>query len=847
MMNMKKIFLLFVFVLSVQLGFGQNMTDEQIMDFVITEQEKGSNQQSIATKLLQKGVSVERLRRIKEKYDAQNQQLGAVDLVGKSSGKPTRVRTKKEEMQDDRQRRENNMVRSAREENNSRKLSQKERLSNLENEMGFLDIDSVIYYKNYFSEETPVFGRNIFNNEYLTFEPSLNIPIPSNYVLGAGDQVLIDVWGASQTIIDDVISPDGYLVIEGVGPVKLAGKTVEEADIYAQEVLREIYSGSQINLTVGTIRSIQVQVMGEVLTPGTYTLSALSSAFNALYAAGGINELGTLRNIKVYRDGTLISTIDIYDYLFNGNSKNDVRLQDNDVIIVGAYDALVNIQGKVKRPMFYEMRDSENLSSLIDYSGGFSGDAYRNSVRVVRKSGREYSIHTVERTELSSFALNDGDSIYVDSIIPRYANMVEINGAVFYPGQYQFGDKIKTVYDLIKAAGGVREDAFLNRAVLHHRNYDNTIEALSVDVDGILNGTTADIELRNNDVIFIPNKSDMLGEQTVKIGGEVNYPGVYKFAENTTIEDLVLQAGGLTRAASMVKVDVFRQLYDPMAVRELEQTAETFSFELKDGFAVSGAQDFVLKPFDEVHVRRSPIYTNTQNVTIKGAVNFSGEYAMVNKKYRLSDLVDAAGGLSLTAYPKGAYLFRKMTDDELAQRDILLTNSQIEMYEESLKNDKEVDIAILDSLNKVKLNLGDYYPVAINMESALKEPEGRDNLILRDGDIVSVPEYTSTVKISGEVRHPISINWQKGKKLSYYIKHAGGYSDAAKKSGVYAVYMNGSVEKISKSSKKAIEPGCEIIVPRKSDRRLSTAEIMTIGTSSISMASMIVTLINILK
>lgn len=847
MMNMKKIFLLFVFVLSVQLGFGQNMTDEQIMDFVITEQEKGSNQQSIATKLLQKGVSVERLRRIKEKYDAQNQQLGAVDLVGKSSDKPTRVRTKKEEMQDDRQRRENNMIRSAREENNSRKLSQKEKLNDLENAMGFLDIDSVIYYKNYFSEETPVFGRNIFNNEYLTFEPSLNIPIPSNYVLGAGDQVLIDVWGASQTIIDDVISPDGYLVIEGVGPVKLAGKTVEEANIYAQEVLREIYSGSQINLTVGTIRSIQVQVMGEVLTPGTYTLSALSSAFNALYAAGGINELGTLRNIKVYRDGTLISTIDIYDYLFNGNSKNDVRLQDNDVIIVGAYDALVNIQGKVKRPMFYEMRDSENLSSLIDYSGGFSGDAYRNSVRVVRKSGREYSIHTVERTELGSFALNDGDSIYVDSIIPRYANMVEINGAVFYPGQYQFGDKIKTVYDLIKAAGGVREDAFLNRAVLHHRNYDNTIEALSVDVDGILNGTTADIELRNNDVIFIPNKSDMLGEQTVKIGGEVNYPGVYKFAENTTIEDLVLQAGGLTRAASMVKVDVFRQLYDPMAVRELEQTAETFSFELKDGFAVGGAQNFVLKPFDEVHVRRSPIYTNTQNVTIKGAVNFSGEYAMVNKKYRLSDLVDAAGGLSLTAYPKGAYLFRKMTDDELAQRDILLTNSQIEMYEESLKNDKEVDIAILDSLNKVKLNLGDYYPVAINMESALKEPEGRDNLILRDGDIVSVPEYTSTVKISGEVRHPISINWQKGKKLSYYIKHAGGYSDAAKKSGVYAVYMNGSVEKISKSSKKAIEPGCEIIVPRKSDRRLSTAEIMTIGTSSISMASMIVTLINILK
>lgn len=833
--------------LFVQIANAQVMSDEQIMNFVITEQEKGANQQAIATKLINKGVSVERLRKIKQKYEAQKKQLGASDLLGTSSIKTTRTRTKQAQLKDDKLRRENNLVYSAREENERKNRNKRQTQLEFEEEMEFLDIDSVLYYKNLFKDEIPVFGRDIFNNELLTFEPSLNIPVPSNYVLGAGDQVIIDVWGASQTVIDDVLSPDGYLVIEGVGPVKLAGKTVEEANLYVKEILGEIYNDSQVSVTVGTIRSVQVQVMGEVVTPGTYTLSALSTAFNALYAAGGINDLGTMRAIKVYRDGKLISTIDIYDYILNGDIAGNVRLQDNDVITVGAYDALVNLQGKVKRPMFYEMKSDETVSSLINYSGGFAGDAYKEKLRVVRKSGKDYSIHTVSRQNMSSFTMCDGDSVYVDSIIPRYSNMVEITGAVFYPGQYEFGKEIKTVYQLIEAAGGVREDAFLARAVLHHRNYDNTIEASAIDVLGILNGTVADIELRSNDVIFIPSESEMRGEETVKIGGEVRFPGTYKYADNTTIEDIILQAGGLTRAASVTKIDIFRQVYDPKAKEESKSISETFTFELKDGFVVDGNANFVLKPFDEVYVRRTPVHYEAQNITVDGAVNFSGDYLMTSKNYKLSDLIKSAGGFTSNAYPKGAYLYRKMTEEEISQRDATLNATQIALYEEVLRTDKNVDLAILDSLYKAKLNTTDFYPVAIDLEAALEKPGSENDIVLRNGDVLTVPERSFTVKISGEVRHPVTVNWQEGKKLSHYVKHAGGYSDMARKKGIYVVYMNGSVEKISKLSAKAIQPGCEIVIPRKSSRKLSTGEIMTLGTSTVSIASMIVMLINALK
>lgn len=823
-----------LFVLSIlfcfQVTVAQVMSDKQIVEFIVNEQKKGSSQRSIAAKLLQRGISPDRLKKIKEEYNAENSLLGVEET--KEGASVERI---------DRQRQGETFLISR----DLHNASREEKIAANEEEIEGLVVDSL---KNVpVDEKQKVFGRDIFNNELLTFEPAMNIPTPAGYVLGAGDQVIIDIWGASQTLIEDVISPDGFVVIEGVGPVYLAGKSVESANAHLKSVLRNVYAESKVSLTVGKLRSIQVQVVGEVLAPGSYTLSSLSTVFNALYAAGGIGELGTLRGIKVYRGGKEVSTIDVYDFIFKGSLEGNVRLQDNDVISVGTYDALVTVDGQVKRPMIYEMKSSEPLSSLINYSGGFSNKAYTGKMRVTRKSGREYSLHTVDKGSMGTFLMNDGDEVYIDSVMPRFSNMVEIMGAVFYPGQYQLGDDIRTIRGLLDAAGGLREDAFLNRAVLHHRNYDNTIEAKSVDIKGLLDGSVPDMALRNNDVLFIPSNSEMDGKKTLMIKGQVSFPGTYKFAENTTIEDLILQAGGLTRIASTAKIDVYRHLYDPSALEGTEKTSEKFSFELKDGFVVDDGERFVLQPYDEVYVHRSPVSREIQSVSIDGAVNFAGHYAMLSKNYRLSELLEAAGGVSKSAYVKGAYMKRKMTEEEMAQRDIMRNKSQIELYEEILRSDKDVNVAVLDSIYKGKYSDSDYFSLAIDLEKALAEPGGEFDVVLREGDVVTVPEYNSTVKISGEVMHPISISWQEGKNLGYYIDHAGGYANKAKKKGVYVINMNGSVEKVSKYSKKAIQPGCEIVVPRKGDRGLSTAEIATLGTAGMSITTLIIALINLLK
>lgn len=825
------------------------MSDDQVVKYVMEQQEKGKDQQYIVSQLLQRGVTVEQLRRIRKKYEAEQQQPGALDLTGSTQDKSgkSRLRTEKEKRLDERQKKSGNMIRSRREmlESGEKTVRQEQ----LDEEIGFMDIDSLIYYQKYFEEdETQVFGRNIFYNEMLTFEPSLNIPTPASYRLGAGDAVIIDVWGASQVTYEKTVSPDGTVTLEDIGPLSLAGMTVAEANEYVKKQLARFYSGSNVTLTVGEVRSVQVQVMGEVMVPGTYTLSALSTAFNALYAAGGINNIGTLRDIKVYRGGRILSTIDVYDYILNGNTKGNVRLEDNDVIVVGPYDCLVNIRGKVKRPMFYEMKESESVASILDYAGGFAGDAYTNNIRLVRKSGREYSVYTVGEFDMNGFLLKDGDSLYVDSVIPRFSNVAEVRGAVFHPGQYQMDGSIKTVRQLIKAADGLREDAFVKRAVMHRQKEDLTMEALSVDIEGIMAGTTPDIPLRNNDILFIPSAVEMKGEQTLTIEGEVNFPGIYQYAESTTIEDLVLQAGGLTEAASMARVDVFRRIKNPDAVQDDEKLAETFSFSLRDGLALGDGQGFHLQPYDEVFVRKSPAYSEQRNVKISGAVNFEGEYAMDNKDYRLSDLVEAAGGLSSLAYAKGARLQRTLTDEEKQQRETSMKNSQIQLYEESLRSERAYDMAKADSILNMRLDLGDTYPVAINLERAMQNPGGDDDVRLREGDELVVPQFSNTVKISGEVMYPISLNYEKGKSLKYYIKRAGGFADRAHKSHVYAIYMNGSVQQLGRRASKDIQPGCEIVVPTKPQRdKMSPQEMMTIGTSTASIATMIATLVNILK
>lgn len=846
----KKLLFILSLALIPQVIFAQSMTDEQVMNYVIQQQEKGVNQQTIVTNLLKRGVTTEQMRRVRKKYEAQSGQLGAKDLLGRDKDKSqSRLRQDQQMAGESGQMQNQYMIRSQYRNDNPRYGTMTERRDAMNGEISFLDIDSLVYYQNMFRDDKQVFGRNIFNNQMLTFQPNMNMATPANYKLGAGDEVIIDVWGASQETFTETISPDGVITIDGVGPVKIGGMSVSEATSYLKGKLGQYYSGSNIQLAVGSTRSIQVQVMGEVNVPGTYTLSSLSTAFNALYAAGGISDIGTLRDIKVYRQGRAIASVDVYDYLLNGNSKGDVLLRDNDVITVGTYDALVEIRGKVKRPMFYEMKSNESLKSVIAYSGGFTGDAYKKSLRVVRKNGSEYSVHTVGEFDWNGFNVMDGDSVFVDSVVARYSNMVEVRGAVFHPGMYQMNGSISTVRELINASEGLREDAFTGRAVMHRQKPDLTLEVLAVDVQGILEGKVADIALKKNDVLFIPCKTDLIGEQTFNITGEVKFPGTYMFADNTTIEDLVLQAGGLTESASSSKVDVYRRINNPNALIDDEQLTETFSFALKDGFVIDGEQGFVLKPYDQVVVRKSPTYSEQQNVSVSGSVNFAGTYAMTNKQYRLSDLINAAGGISSLGYAKGARLERLMTEEERQQQEASLRASQIALYEEAMQAEgKNFDLARADSLLNMKLDLGNTFPVAIDLERAMEKPGCEEDIVLRKGDKLIVPQYSSTVKISGDVMYPISMNYKKGESLNYYIKRAGGYGDNARKKRVYAIYMNGSVELLSHTSSKAVQPGCTIVVPSKKQKnKLTTAEYSAIGTSAASMTTMMVTIANMMK
>lgn len=835
--NMNKKILVFLsFLFLTTSAFAQSMSDDQVVSFIKTEQANGTNQQTIVTKLMRRGVTTQQLQRVRKKYQQQQMQLGAVSAVD-------RVKD------DDRMRldEENGSFGNI----NNRMMTTMERREAMNEELMAFGQDSIMTSGK--SDPYEVFGRNIFNNTYLTFQPNSNMATPQNYRLGPGDKVIIDVFGASQESFQATITPDGVVVIPGIGPIKVSGMSVGEATSKVRSTLGARYSASQITLSLGETRSIQVQVMGEVVLPGTYTLSSLSTAFNALYAAGGINDIGTLRDIEVYRNGRVIAHIDVYDYILNGNSAGDVRLQDNDIIRVGTYDCIVSARGRVKRPMYYEMKSTETVGTLIDYAGGFTGDAYKKNVRLIRKSESGYSIHTIEEFDLRGFTLHDGDSLYVDNVLDMFSNLVEIRGAVRHPGQFELGSHISTVRELINAAEGLRADAFLSRAVMHRQRPDRTLELLPVDVKGIMDGQVPDVILKQNDVIYIPSKTDMLGEQTLSIAGEVHFPGRYAYADKTTIEDLVLQAGGPTAAASFAKVNVYRRITDRNAVESNDTITQTFTFSLKDGFVISNDENvetvFYLKPFDIVVVRKSPAYEAQQNVRVLGSVNFPGQYTMSSKNYKLSDLIQDAGGLSFDGWAKGARLERVMTPEEREQRSISMRAQQIALYEESMQTDnKNFDLARADSLLDLKLELGNTFVVAIDLESALKNPKGEENIELRNGDRLVVPEYSSTVKISGDVMYPISVNYKKGETLSYYIRHAGGYGDNARKNRAYAIYMNGAVEKINKHSRKAIQPGCEIVIPsKKIKNQMSTAETMAIGTSAASIATMIITVANILK
>lgn len=840
-----------------------SMTDDQVMKFIVKEHNAGTPQSQIVTKLMQNGVNIEQIRRVKKKYEraAKDQGLGQVSSTTGSKN-DTRLRSngkkkangdaKDDEYLDDKKSQydSQNRLKDGRVKDKRSYVfdDTNDEWNDMRDELDEFVPDTAALLEKLMMEKTKrkVFGRNIFNNKNLSFEPNMNIATPQNYRLGPGDAVFIDIYGASQKTIECTVSPDGFVTIDGYGPVEVSGLTVSQANAKLRSTLGSRYSSSHIKLTVGETRSIMVNVMGEVKAPGTYTLSAFATVFHALYMAGGTNDLGTLRNIKVYRNNRLVTVVDIYDYMLNGKLTGNVRLADNDVIVVGPYDCLVNLTGKVKRPMWYEMKKNESVGSLLKYAGGFTGDAYTKSVRVVRKTGKEYSVYNVDEFDMSSFQVSDEDSVSVDSILDRYSNMVEIKGAVFRPGMYQVGGEINSVRSLLEHADGLREEAFTARAVMHRMKKDRSLEVVPVDVEGILDGKVADVPLQPNDVLFIPTKQEMMEEQTITIHGEVNYPGIYKYASNETLEDFVLQAGGLKNSASTVKVDVARRVMNPKALTNDSISAYTYSFALKDGFVIDGTPGFHLMPFDEVYVRKSPGFSKQQNVVVDGEVMFSGTYTLQRKNTRLSDVIKAAGGINDRGYAAGATLVRKINESERkrleAARKMALEQYEQVAAEEAAKTGKSVDITNSERIKKFQIE--DTYSVGIELDKAIANPGSDADIVLREGDRIVVPQYTGTVKINGEVMYPNTVGFVKGKKASYYIDQAGGFNNKAKRGQTYIIYMNGMVAKVSHNAKPM--PGCEIVVPAKATTKMSIAETMTIGTSVASIATMIATLANIL-
>lgn len=779
------------------------MSDEEVVKYVKTATAQGKTSQQIGKELLARGVSAEQVQRLKSRYENESGESAPASLDNVAQ---TRVRESATEEA------AANMNTTYREEAEKTE------------------------------DTTPrrIFGHNVFNNQALSFEPNENLATPQNYRLGPGDEVVIDIWGTSEDHIRQTISPEGSIMVSQLGPIYLNGMTITEANNHVKNKFSTKYAGvsgtnpeTDINLTLGQVRTIQVDVMGEAVIPGTYRLSPFSTVFHALYKAGGINDIGTLRNIEVLRNGRRIVGVDVYEYLFDGKQTGNIRLQEGDVIIIPPYDNLVAIDGNVKRPMYYEMKDGETLAQLIDYAGGFAGDAYTEQIRLARQTGRENELFNIVSGDFTEYKLADGDVVTVGSILDRYANRVELKGSVFRPGVYALATDLRTVSDLIKKADGLLEDAYTGRVMLYREGADLSLELIPIDLEGIMNGKRPDVTLKRNDVIVVPSAREMeeLGE--ISIYGQVMNPGQYPFASNTTIEDLIVQAGGLRTGASTARVDISRRKIDPTSLVPTNEIAEVFTFSVKDGLLMDGMPGFVLKPYDIVEVRRSPGYQTQRRVTIDGEVAFDGGYTLANKNERISELIRRAGGLTQSAYTRGAHILRQMTPEEIEVR-----NQSLHLVGGIMSDG--------DSIDMRKLNLSNEYTVAIDLEKAIAMPGSYADLVLREGDRIIIPELTNTVKISGDVLFPNTVIYQPGKKLKYYINQAGGYGEMAKKNKAFVVYMNGNVAQAKGNT--VIEPGCQIIVPSKQKSEgINWAGIMSITGVVTGLGTMAAAIANMLK
>lgn len=790
----RKITVLATFFLIACASLFAQLSDEQVIQEAKKHQEAGMSQQQVFQELTRKGVTSAQLQRIRAKVGSNTSSIA------------------------------------------TRNVSQGTRTDAFDS--GAFVNEREYDPQDLLPQSQRVFGHDFFTRSNLTFAPNMNMPTPANYVLGPGDEIIIDVWGDSELNLKYTINPDGHITVPGLGRIAVSGMSVDRATSRIRNSFSTIYSDLDsstprtfIGISVGNTRTIKVNVMGEVVQPGTYTLTSFASAFHALYAAGGPNELGSLRTIQVYRNGEAIQNIDLYDYLMDGNSMNDISLKDGDIIKVNPYGVLAQIVGQIKRPMKYEMRDDETLEDLVRFAGGFSGKAYRKNVLVDRSGDMDMQSFTVNDNQYAFFHLFDGDIIRVGNILDEYSNAVTIEGAVERAGKYAIGDDLLTLKDLINKAQGTKGDAYLYRALLYREKDDLTREVVSINLAALMEDEVSDIVLRKNDRLYVPSILRLTESFTVYIGGEVRNPGTFTYAENLSVEDLILRAGGFKESASTAKIDVYRRIKDATSVIALKESSEVFTFSMNDGLMTKEMKEFTLEPFDQIVVRRSPNYEEQQNVYVQGEVMFTGQYTKQYKDERLSSFIKRAGGLTQEAYIKGARLSRRLTTEERRRSaDALEATTKIArdstLLEEGLGSSTQF--------------------VGIDLEKALRNPGGEDDLILRAGDVLTIPSYVGTVKISGGVLHPNTVTFQKGMGLNGYVKQAGGYGRLAMKSKAYVVYMNG---KVATGRRAKIEPGCEVIVPEKPDREpLSTQAAISLSTTIAStLATLTLLIVNVFK
>lgn len=678
-----------------------------------------------------------------------------------------------------------------------------------------------------------IFGHNLFGRGSVGFEPSLSIATPKGYRLGAGDEVVVDVWGDASQSEAYTISPEGYIFVEGVGRISLADTTIEQAERRLRERLRSIYAGLddgsvRMSLSLGSIRSIKVFVVGEVGMAGSYTVPSLATLFHLLHLAGGVEDSGGVRNIVIARRGAKPQKVDLYNYIVRGDASVDVALEDGDLVLVEPVMGVVSIAGEVKRPMSYELAESESLADLLEYAGGFAADANRNKISVVRRRGGEREHFVLREADMVLFPLLDGDSVSVAGGIDRDSNSVKIYGAVRREGVYALSEDVASLQALLTRAEGLSDDAFRERALLYREQDNRLAEVVAVNLDDVVSGR-ADVLLRPNDSLYISSVIDLREPLSVELYGSVLQPGRYPYVDGMTLADLLLAAGGVRQEASHSNVTVTRRIRKPDSMVPQDKLFENFTLSLSDDISPRAA-DFRLKPFDEVYVRRSPVYVTQSSVNVRGEVAFEGNYPLTHRNMRLSEIIADAGGLNPGAFAEGAYLLRRMTDNEQHQYDTL---------QDMIR--RQADIEPTDSL--LLPHKSQYYSVGINLADALASPRSDVDVVLRDGDIVAVPQYNATVRVMGAVLYPNSVTFREGERVKYYVKSAGGFGNRARRKHSFVIYMNGMV---ASGLDAEVRPGCIIIVPSKSETEaFRWVDAMGLLSTTASTAAIVASLINL--